>query len=153
MASELVSLAAASQLLGVSPERVRQLVVAGDVPGVRFGNAWAVPRDAIAARRQVSNRRGRPLGERRAWQAIGPASAHTWAGRFDDARRHISLARELAAAEPSDYAAAVAPGLAAVVDLESGNQSAAAANAATTLIGVEITSAHGQAITNKTRPR
>ena len=71
MASDLVSLADASQLLGVSSERVRQLVVAGDLPGVRFGNAWAVPRDAVAARRQVSNRRGRPLGERRAWRAIG----------------------------------------------------------------------------------
>ncbi len=71
MTSDLVSLADASQLLGVSSERVRQLVVAGDLPGVRFGNAWAVPRDAVAARRQVSNRRGRPLGERRAWQAIG----------------------------------------------------------------------------------
>ena len=71
MASDLVSLADASQLLGVSSERVRQLIVAGGLPGVRFGNAWAVPRDAVAARRQVSNRRGRPLGERRAWQAIG----------------------------------------------------------------------------------
>lgn len=70
MASDLVSLADASQLLGVSSERVRQLVVAGDLPGVRFGNAWAVPRGAVAARRQVSNRRGRPLGERRAWEAI-----------------------------------------------------------------------------------
>lgn len=67
---DLVSLADASQLLGVSSERVRQLVVAGDLPGVRFGNAWAVPRDAVAARCQVSNRRGRPLGGRRVWQAI-----------------------------------------------------------------------------------
>ena len=71
MASDLVSLADASHLLGVSSERVRQLVVAGDLPGVRFGNAWAVPRGAIAARRQVSNRRGRPLGARRAWEVIG----------------------------------------------------------------------------------
>ena len=70
MASDLLSLADASQLLGVSSERVRQLVVAGDLPGVRFGNAWAVPRNAVAARGQVSNRRGRPLGERRAWRAI-----------------------------------------------------------------------------------
>lgn len=70
MASDLVSLADASQLLGVSSERVRQLVVAGDLPGVRFGNAWAVPRGAVSARRQVSNRRGRPLGEKRVWQAI-----------------------------------------------------------------------------------
>ena len=70
MASNLVSLADASQLLGVSSERVRQLVVAGDLPGVRFGNAWAVPRDSIDARRQVSNRRGRPLSARRAWEAV-----------------------------------------------------------------------------------
>lgn len=70
MPSELVSLVDASQLLGVSPERVRQLVLAGDIPGVRFGNAWAVPRDAIAARRHVSNRRGRPLGIKRVWKSI-----------------------------------------------------------------------------------
>jgi len=70
MARELLSLADASALLGVSSERVRQLVVAGDLPGVRFGNAWAVPRDAVAARRQVSNRRGRPLAAGRAWEVI-----------------------------------------------------------------------------------
>ena len=70
MASDLLSLADASALLGVSSERVRQLVVAGDLPGVRFGNAWAVPRDSIDARRQVSNRRGRPLSARRAWEFI-----------------------------------------------------------------------------------
>ncbi len=39
MASDLVSLNDAAQVLGVSAERVRQLVVAGDLPGVRFGNA------------------------------------------------------------------------------------------------------------------
>ncbi len=70
MASDLLSLADASALLGVSSERVRQLVVAGDLPGVRFGNAWAVSRESIDARRQVSNRRGRPLSAQRAWEAI-----------------------------------------------------------------------------------
>ncbi len=70
MGSDLLSLADASALLGVSSERVRQLVVAGDLPGVRFGNAWAVPRDSIDARRQVSNRRGRPLSARRVWEQI-----------------------------------------------------------------------------------
>ena len=57
-------------MLSVSAERVRQLIVAGDLPGVRFGNSWAVPREAVVARGQVSNRRGRPLGARRAWEAI-----------------------------------------------------------------------------------
>lgn len=65
-----MSLADASVVLGVSPERVRQLVIAGDLPGVRFANAWAVPRDAVLARRQVSSRRGRPLGPRRVWEII-----------------------------------------------------------------------------------
>ncbi len=65
-----MSLADASELMGVSVERVRQLVVAGDLPGVRFGNAWAVPRGSVMARRQWSRRRGRPLGCVGAWRAI-----------------------------------------------------------------------------------
>jgi excisionase family DNA binding protein len=75
MGSNLLSLADASVLLGVSSERVRQLVVAGDLPGVRFGNAWAVPRDSVDARRQVSNRRGRPLSARRVWEQIAVGEA------------------------------------------------------------------------------
>jgi len=35
-----------------------------------FGNAWAVPRNAIAARLQMSNARGRPLAGRNAWRSI-----------------------------------------------------------------------------------
>lgn len=65
-----MSLVDASAMLGVSAERVRQLVVAGDLPGVRFGNAWAVPRDAVVARRHQANRRGRPLQAARAWREI-----------------------------------------------------------------------------------
>lgn len=67
MVVDLLSLADASALLGVSPERVRQLVVGGQLPGVKFGNAWAVPRDALAARRWQPGRRGRPLSPMRAW--------------------------------------------------------------------------------------
>jgi excisionase family DNA binding protein len=67
---ELLPLADAASLLGVSVERVRQLVVAGQLPGQRFGNAWAVPKEAIVARRHSPGSRGRPLGPRRAWQDI-----------------------------------------------------------------------------------
>jgi len=70
MDQDLLPLADAAARLGVSVERVRQLVAAGDLPGVRFGNAWAVPQAAVAARRHQSNRRGRPLGPRRAWAEI-----------------------------------------------------------------------------------
>jgi len=68
--SDLVSLADASSILGVSSERVRQLVVAGDLPAQRFGNAWAVPMDAIVARRHSARSGGRPLGSARAWREI-----------------------------------------------------------------------------------
>jgi hypothetical protein len=68
--SELLSLADASGLLGLSVERVRQLVVAGDLPGTRFGNAWAVPRDALVARRHSPGSGGRPLSPARAWREI-----------------------------------------------------------------------------------
>lgn len=67
---DLLPLADAASALRVSVERVRQLVVAGDLPGVRFGNAWAVPKRAVQARRHQANRRGRPLGGRRAWEEI-----------------------------------------------------------------------------------
>src|SRR4051795_1842418 len=70
MAGELLSLSDASRVLGVSIERVRQLVVAGDLPGQRFGNAWAVPRDALVARRHYSRRGGRPLNARHAWNEL-----------------------------------------------------------------------------------
>lgn len=70
MAVDLICLQDAADLLGVSSERVRQLVIAGDIPGVRFGNAWAVPRIAVTARADAPRHRGRPLGARRVWQAI-----------------------------------------------------------------------------------
>jgi hypothetical protein len=68
--SELLPLAAAADLLGVSVERVRQLVVGGRLPGQRFANVWVVPKDAIAARRHSPGVRGRPLGPQRAWQEL-----------------------------------------------------------------------------------
>ena len=68
--SELLPLADAADLLGVSVERVRQLVVGGQLPGQRFANVWTVPKDAIAARRHSPGVRGRPLGPIRGWQEI-----------------------------------------------------------------------------------
>lgn len=68
--TELLPLADAADLLGVSIERVRQLVVGGQLPGQRFANVWVVPKDAIAARRHSPGVRGRPLGPLRAWHEI-----------------------------------------------------------------------------------
>lgn len=83
MPPNLVSLSDASSILGVSSERVRQLVVAGELPAQRFGNAWAVPRDALVARRHSSRPGGRPLGPVRAWHEIVAGDVDlSWPGRY-----------------------------------------------------------------------
>jgi excisionase family DNA binding protein len=67
---DLLSLADVARLLGVSVERARQLVIGGQLPGRRFGNAWVVPKDAVDARRHSPGAHGRPLGPVRAWHEI-----------------------------------------------------------------------------------
>jgi hypothetical protein len=71
--SKLLSLAHASEVLNLSVERVRQLVVAGDLPGEKLGNAWVVPTEAVLARQHFPRQGGRPLDARRAWQEISAA--------------------------------------------------------------------------------
>ena len=95
--SELLPLADAAHLLGVSVERVRQLVVSGQLPGQRFANVWVVPKDAIAARRHSPGVRGRPLGAQRAWQEIvaGPIDLQSpgrYQRRANISRCHMSRA-------------------------------------------------------------
>lgn len=68
-----MSLARASEVLNLSVERVRQLVVVGDLPGEKLGNAWVVPSEAVLARRHSPRQGGRPLDARRAWQEIAAA--------------------------------------------------------------------------------
>jgi hypothetical protein len=87
--SELLSLTDASGVLGLSVERVRQLVVAGDLPGRRFGNAWAVPRDALIARQHSPGSGGRPLSATRAWREIAAGTVDLGrAGRYQR-RAHL----------------------------------------------------------------
>ena len=68
--SDLMPLADAADLLGLSVERVRQLVVAGQLPGQRVAKVWVVPRDAVVARRHSPGAGGRPLGPVHAWQEL-----------------------------------------------------------------------------------
>ena len=54
----------------LSVERVRQLVVAGQLPGQRVAKVWVVPRQAVVARRHSPGASGRPLGPLHAWQEL-----------------------------------------------------------------------------------
>ena len=117
--SELLPLADAADLLGVSVERVRQLVVGGQLPAQRFANAWAVPKDAIAARQHSPGVRGRPLGPSRAWQEIvaGPIDLQR-PGRYQRRANIVrcEMSRADAAALP-EMVDAMVGGVRAAIDL------------------------------------
>ena len=117
--SELLPLADAAGLLGVSVERVRQLVVGGQLPGQRFANVWVVPKDAIAARQHSPGVRGRPLGAQRAWQEIiaGPIDLQR-PGRYQRRANIIrcDMSRADAGALP-EMVGALIGGVRAAIDL------------------------------------
>ncbi len=117
--SELLPLADAADLLGVSVERVRQLVVGGQLPGQRFANVWVVPKEAIAARRHSPGVRGRPLGPRSAWREIlaGPIDLQR-PGRYQRRAAVIrcEMSRADAAALP-EMVGALFGGVRAAIDL------------------------------------
>lgn len=65
-----VGVAEASAQLGVSPQRVRQLVQGGTLPARRIGGRWVFDTEALA-RRVEARRVGRPFSPRVAWGLIG----------------------------------------------------------------------------------
>ena len=48
------------QILRVTPDRVRALLIAGNLQGRKFGRDWLVSAGAIAAYQRVRRRPGRP---------------------------------------------------------------------------------------------
>src|SRR5438132_13525980 len=65
-----VGVAEASAQLGVSPQRVRQLVQEGLLPARRVGGRWIFDTEALS-RRVETRPDGRPLSPRVAWGLIG----------------------------------------------------------------------------------
>jgi len=48
----------ASEILGVNPSRVRQFILEGRLPAIKFGRDWVISKDDLS---KVANRRtGRP---------------------------------------------------------------------------------------------
>lgn len=72
---EWVSVAQASDQLGVSQERVRQLAAAGELPFQRLGRQLMLDRAPVEDRARHRPQSGRPVGARLAWLVLGAMSA------------------------------------------------------------------------------
>jgi hypothetical protein len=66
---DVLSVREAAQALGVSPQRVRQMLVAGDLAGRRSSAGWMIEAEAVQSRagRAVA---GRPVAATTAWAVI-----------------------------------------------------------------------------------
>jgi len=67
--SEFMTSSQVAQALGVSERRVRAMIANGRLPAQRMFGQWAVPAEAVAARKPASV--GRPLSSSSAWSVLG----------------------------------------------------------------------------------
>lgn len=74
VAQQVLSVHEAADILGVSMQRVRQMIHAGQLAGRRSSAGWLVPADAVAERSK-SLHRGRPPEPQTAWSAIALLAA------------------------------------------------------------------------------
>ena len=71
-----MTLAEASAALGVGVEQVRRYIHRGLLPATKMASTWLVPATHVRGFQHSRPRRGRPLGQRTAWE-------HILAGRVD----------------------------------------------------------------------
>lgn len=78
---QVLSVHEAADFLGVSMERVRQMIHAGQLTARRSSAGWLIPADAVSERSKNVHK-GRPPEPRTAWSAIVLlAAAATWASQ------------------------------------------------------------------------
>lgn len=70
---EVVGVPDAAEVLGVSAERVRQLIYAGDLSAHRISGRWMVDRASLNRRATRVRRAGRPFAAPRAWALLALA--------------------------------------------------------------------------------
>jgi hypothetical protein len=85
-----LSVADASSELGVSVQRVRELLKSGGLPGRKLGGSWFIDPVAVQRRGAQSSKSGRPLSSANAWRLL---LALQDAASDDDAHREGPLQR------------------------------------------------------------
>ncbi len=67
----------AARLLGLSPQRIRALVVKGQLPGQKLAGRWFIDRSAVERRRRDPPLIGRPYSPAHAWGLIALAEGES----------------------------------------------------------------------------
>jgi excisionase family DNA binding protein len=70
IADGIVSAPEAAHRLGVNSARVRAMLAAGQLRGVKLGGRWLVSEASIRERERMHPQRGRPLHPKNAWAAL-----------------------------------------------------------------------------------
>lgn len=65
---DFIDVREAARRLGVSPARVRQLIVQGDLDANRLGRFWVIAQDSVRRRAQAEVDHGRPYSSRQVWR-------------------------------------------------------------------------------------
>ena len=93
-----ISVRLAAQRLGLSEQRVRQLLANGDLPGEQISGRWVVDDAGLGAPRAKS----RPLSERMAWALLGALSGEAMHLHDMERSRVKDYRRRLQEAEPDE---------------------------------------------------
>jgi excisionase family DNA binding protein len=94
-----LSVPEAARILGLSPARVRALVVAGQLQGTKIGGRWVVERAAVEARKRHRGPGGRPFSPHNAWAMLALASGEDVEGVDPSVRSRLRRALVLEALE------------------------------------------------------
>ena len=108
MANETITTGEASRRLGVSAQRLRQLITSGDIHAERHGHVWAVdPRSVNDYDRRRRPTAGRSLSPTMAWAAMlsnfGTTIEDELAGAFDLHGTERSRLAKLRDRQPGDW--------------------------------------------------
>jgi excisionase family DNA binding protein len=88
-----LSVADAAGGLGVSAERIRALIHAGELPATKIAGRWVVDSGDVEGRRREPRHSGRPLSPRNAWAifALGDGLRVPWVSRSEIDRLRARL--------------------------------------------------------------
>ena len=73
----MLSVAESAEILGITPQAVRDLIAAGELDAQRIGRMFVVPRSGVELLARAPRPVGRPLAPARAWQLIAVVSGRS----------------------------------------------------------------------------